>query len=53
MLVGYVVPVVESRIAGLFILILALVIAAMKCVVHYSSPDARAASLPYTGFNST
>lgn len=53
LLVGYTVPLVEARIAGLFILILALVMAAMKCVVYYSSPEQRAASLPYSGFNST
>ena len=44
---------VEWRIAGVFLLILSLVVAAMKCVVYYSSPEQRAASLPYTGFNST
>ena len=52
-MVGYTVPLVEARIAGLAILILALVMAAMKCVVYYSSPEQRAASLPYSGFNST
>ena len=44
---------VEWRIAGVFLLIVSLVVAAMKCVVYYSSPEQRAASLPYTGFNST
>ena len=50
-LVGYLVPVVQCRIAGIFLLIFSLVIVIMRGVVHFSSAEQRAASLPYTGFN--
>ena len=50
-LVGYLVPLVQCRIAGIFLLILALLVVIMRCVVHFSSAEQRAASLPYTGFN--
>ena len=50
-LVGYLVPLVQCRIAGFFLLILSLVLVLMRCVVHFSSAEQRAASLPYTGFN--
>ena len=50
-LAGYLVPLVQCRIAGIFLLIFSLVIVLMRCVVHFSSAEQRAASLPYTGFN--
>ena len=50
-LVGYLVPLVPARIAGLFLLVVSLVLILMMCVVHFSSAEQRAAELPYTGFN--